>query len=113
MTPRSAPGYMVPDAGEIQPTLVPDAINLTVGDTQPIQARGSNGQPVTGLTWISSDTNVVGLSTSDPLILTAVAPGRATITAGSASADVTVFSGPHGHSLWRIARRRHDTSRQR
>jgi hypothetical protein len=35
---------------------------------------------------------VVSLSTDDPPVLTAVAPGHVTITAGSASADVTVSS---------------------
>jgi hypothetical protein len=45
---------------------------------------------VTGLTWTSSDPTIVSLSTDDPPILTAVAAGHVTITAGAASADVTV-----------------------
>ena len=48
------------------------------------------GQPVTGLTWTSSDPNVVSLSSDDPPVLTALAAGHVTITAGTASADVTV-----------------------
>jgi hypothetical protein len=45
---------------------------------------------VTGLSWTSSDATVVSLSTADPLVLTAVAAGHVTITAGTGSADVTV-----------------------
>jgi hypothetical protein len=83
-------------------TLVPNTLNLVVGDTRTIQARGSNGQSVTGLTWTSSNASVVSLSTNDPPILTAVAAGHVTITAGSASTDVTVSSGalPLGTVLW-------------
>ena len=71
-------------------TLVPNIINMVVGDTHTIEALNSSEQSVTGLTWTSSNTNVVTLSTDDPPILTAVAAGRTTITAGGASADVTV-----------------------
>ncbi len=46
---------------------------------------------MTGLTWTSSDPTIVSLSTDDPPILTAVAAGHVTITAGIASADVTVW----------------------
>lgn len=63
----------------------------------------AGGQPVTGLAWASSDTTIVTLSTDDPPVITAVAPGNATITAGTASADVTVYAGsalPTGTVLW-------------
>jgi hypothetical protein len=75
---------------------------MVVGDTHTIQALNSAGQPVTGLTWASSDTTVVSLSTDDPPILTAVAAGHVTITAGTASADVTVSAAvlPVGTVLW-------------
>jgi hypothetical protein len=52
------------------------------------------GELVTGATWASSDTDVVSLSTADPPVLTAVAPGTVTISVGDASAEVTVYSGP-------------------
>jgi IPT/TIG domain len=83
-------------------TLLPNLIKMVVGDTHAVQALGSNGQSVTGLTWASSDTNVVSLSTDDPPILTAVAAGHVTITAGDASTDVTVFADalPLGTVLW-------------
>jgi hypothetical protein len=71
-------------------TLAPDLVNLVVGDTRTIQALDSGSQPVTGLSWASTDTNVVSLSNDDPPILTAVAAGHVTITAGDGSADVTV-----------------------
>lgn len=86
-----------------QITLNPNAISMVVGDTQSIQALSSNSQPVTGLSWTSSDTTIVTLSTDDPPVLAAVAPGNATITAGGASADVTVYPGstlPLGTIVW-------------
>ena len=83
--------------------LVPNLINMVVGGTQPIEAIDSNGQSITGLTWTSSNTLVVTLSTDDPPIITAVGTGTATITAGAASADVTVSPGgalPIGTVIW-------------
>jgi len=74
-------------------TLVPNQMNMLTGGTQQIQALNSSGQSMTGLTWTSSNTAVATLSTDDPPIITAVAPGNATITAGNASADVTVVPG--------------------
>lgn len=83
-------------------TLAPDLLNLVVGDTRTIQALDAAGQPVTGLTWTSSDTTVVSLSSADPPVLTALAPGQVTITAGTAIADVTVWTGflPVGTARW-------------
>ncbi len=80
--------------GQQQVTLVPNVLSMVVGDTRSIQALNSSNQEVTGLTWTSSDTTIATLSTDDPPIITAVAPGNITITAGSASADVTVYAGP-------------------
>jgi len=81
-------------SGGSQLTLNPNVISMVVSEMRSIQALDANGQFVSGLTWSSSDTTVVTLSTDDPPFLTAVAPGTATITAGSASADVTVYAGP-------------------
>ena len=91
-------------------TLSPNLITMLVGDTATIQALNSSGQPVTGLTWTSSDPAVVSLSTADPPLLTALVVGHVTITAGTASADVTVSSGdpnypgtlPLGTVLWSV-----------
>src|SRR6185437_3001663 len=68
-----------------------------------LQALDSNGNRLTGLTCNSSDTTVISLSTDDPPILTALQPGTVTITAGAASADITVYTGPTlplGSTIW-------------
>ena len=75
-----------------QVTLVPNALSMVVGDSRSIQAVDSSDQPVAGLTWTSSDPTIAGLSTDDPPIIIALAPGNITMTAGSTSADVTVYA---------------------
>jgi hypothetical protein len=93
--------FTVPSGSPI--TLVPNIISMVVGDTRSIQALNSSFQVVTGLTWTSSDTTILTLSTDDPPVLTAVAPGNVTIFAGGASADVTVYPGsalPIGTVSW-------------
>lgn len=96
--------FTVPPADGSSPlTLTPNSIAMLVGNTHSIQALNAQGQSVTGLTWSSSDTTIVTLSTDDPPILTAVAGGRATISAGNASADITVYAGsslPPGTVQW-------------
>jgi hypothetical protein len=101
----NALAFTVPSENGV--TLMPSLLNLMVGDTHAIQALSAAGQPVTGLTWTSSDATVVSLSSDDPPLLTAVAAGHVTITAGTASADVTVSSStdfpgglPVGTVLW-------------
>jgi hypothetical protein len=101
----NAMAFNVPPSlsGGTQVILAPTQISMLVGDTRSIQALSSSGTEVTGLTWTSSNTAVLTLSTDDPPILTAVAPGNATINVGSASADVTVYSGPAfptGTTIW-------------
>jgi hypothetical protein len=88
----NAVAFTVPSPDGLQ--LEPALINMVVGDTNPMQAVKSTGQPVSGLTWASSDPTVASLSTDDPPVLTAVAAGHVTITAGTASADVTVWTDP-------------------
>jgi hypothetical protein len=77
----------------LKTTLEPAVLNLVVGEFHSIQALNPDGQAAIGLSWTSSDTVVVSLSTEDPPVLTAVAPGHATITAGLSSAEVTVYAG--------------------
>jgi hypothetical protein len=98
----NAAAFAVPGSDGTTMSLVPNPINLEVGDTQMIQALSGAGQPVTGLTWTSSDPTVVSLSTDDPPVLTAVAAGQVTITAGTATANVTVWATtpPVGTVLW-------------
>jgi hypothetical protein len=83
-------------------SLVPNAVTMMVGDTRKLQALSAAGQPATGLTWTPRDSTVVSLSSDDPPLLTALAPGHVTITAGTATADVTVWAGalPVGTVLW-------------
>jgi N-acetylneuraminic acid mutarotase len=77
-------------------SIAPSIVTMLANGTQATQALDASGQPVTGLTWTSSNPAVATLSSDDPPIITAVGPGNATITAGSASIDVTV---PPGTSL--------------
>ena len=83
-------------------TLAPNLVNMVVGDTRTLQALDSTGRAVTGLAWTTSDATVVSVSSADPQVLTALAAGHVTITAGSASADVTVWADalPQGTVLW-------------
>ena len=84
--------FLVTAPGGSTLMLTPVMLKMMVGDTHTIQALNSSNRPATGLTWASSDPTIVSLSTDDPPVLTAVAAGHVTITAGSASADVTVSS---------------------
>jgi hypothetical protein len=96
----NAPHFTVPASGGN--TVAPSILTMVVGETHEIQALSETGQPVTGLAWTTTDANVVSLSNADPPVLTAVTAGRATIKAGSASADVTVSVDalPVGTVLW-------------
>lgn len=98
----NAVAFTVPVAPGDTVTLSPSVLNLVVGDTRTIQATNQAGQMVTGLTWASSDSTMVSLSTADPPVLTALVPGHVTITAGAASVDVTVYADalPTGTVIW-------------
>jgi hypothetical protein len=74
--------------------LTPSAVSMAVEETRTLQAADVQGQPFQGLVWSSSDPTVASLSTDDPPVITALAPGHTTITAGDGSADVTVYPGP-------------------
>ena len=102
----NAKGFTVPVPGGN--TLVPNAVTMIVGETRTLQALNAAGQPATGLTWTSSDPTKVSLSTDDPPVLTALAAGHVTITAGTATTAVTVVDAatlpggtlPTGTVLW-------------
>ena len=101
----NAVAFAVPPSLGSQPTLilVPSVISMVAGDTRSIEALNASGQSVTGLAWTSSDTTIATLSTDDPPIITAVAPGNVTISVGNASADLTVYAGPTlptGTTVW-------------
>ena len=86
--------------------LAPTVSSMVVGDSRSLQALNSTGGTVTGLAWSSSDPSIVSLSTDDPPVLTALAAGNVTITAGGgtgATATVTVYpvgGMPTGTTLW-------------
>ncbi|HEY1495185.1 MAG TPA: IPT/TIG domain-containing protein, partial [Candidatus Solibacter sp.] len=94
--------FTVLGGGSTAVTMAPNLLNLMVGDTRTLQALDATGHAVTGLAWTTSDGTVASLSSTDPQVLTALAPGHVTITAGSASADVTVWADamPQGTVLW-------------
>ncbi|HMD69816.1 MAG TPA: IPT/TIG domain-containing protein, partial [Bryobacteraceae bacterium] len=101
----NALGFTAPAAGGgggAAVRVAPSLLNMSVGDTHPLQALSAAGQSVTGQTWKTSDATVVSLSTDDPPLLTALAAGHVTITAGGGSADVTVWAGalPVGTAIW-------------
>jgi hypothetical protein len=77
-------------------------MSMVVGDTRTIQALDSSGATLQGLTWASSNTSVASLSTDDPPVVTALASGHVTITAGDGSADLTIYatSLPTGTIVW-------------
>jgi hypothetical protein len=51
----NALAFSVTGGGGSAAMLAPVLINMAVGDTHTIQALSAAGQPVTGLTWTSSD----------------------------------------------------------
>jgi hypothetical protein len=86
--------FTVPASGGASPvSLNPNVLTMQAGSTHSIQALDASGHSVTGLAWTSSNASVATLSTDDPPVITAVSVGYTTITAGNASADVTVFTG--------------------
>jgi hypothetical protein len=95
--------FSVPGSGTTTSVnLNPNLFGMAVGDTRTLQALDANGNQMTGLTWASSNTSVASLSTDDPPIITALAAGQVTITAGDGSATLTVFAGalPLGTVQW-------------
>jgi hypothetical protein len=101
--PSNALTFTVPvSSGAV--TMAPNIINMVVGDSRNIQALDGSSRPVTGLNWTSSDPTIVNVSPDEPIMLTAAAPGHVTVTAGGASADVTVWPAttvlPEGTLLW-------------
>ena len=99
----NAVSFRVPAPPGSASVLAPNAVSLVVGETRTLQALDDNGQPITGAAWASTDTDIVSLSSADPPVLTAVAPGTATITVGSASAEVSVYAGstlPNETVVW-------------
>ena len=83
----------------------PQNLNLLVGQTRTVSVTDSSGNALTGLDWSTSDAGVVSLSTDDPPVITAVAPGTAIIYVVGLPILVTVYSGtslPSGTAIWSV-----------
>ena len=78
--------FEVPAPSGSAAVVVPNVVNLSEGETHALQALDASGHAVTGLSWTSSDASVA-------TVVTAMAAGHVTVTAGTASADVTVWAG--------------------
>jgi hypothetical protein len=100
----NALSFVVPQSAGTSVTLSPNLVSMVVGQTRSLQALDNTGSTVTGLSWTSSDTTLATLSTDDPPIITAVAPGHVTIMAGNASTDVTIYADslPLGTINWSV-----------
>lgn len=92
----NALSFRVPPSLSTAPSvnINPNLLSMVVGETRSLQALDDTGNVLAGLTWASTNPTVATLSTDDPPIVTALAPGHVTITAGNASADLTVYPGP-------------------
>ncbi len=92
----NALSFKVPPSLSTSPSvnINPSLLSMVVGETRSLQALDNGGNVLAGLTWASSDLTVATLSTDDPPIITALAPGHVTITAGNASTDLTVYPWP-------------------
>jgi hypothetical protein len=101
----NAKSFVIASASGAQLMLSPSVFNLVVGESRSIQALDGSGADVPGLTWTSSNPGVVTVSTDPSPQIMAVAPGAATIRAGDALAEVTVFAAggmPEGTVLWSV-----------
>jgi hypothetical protein len=86
-------------------TVSPQTLNLLVGQSRTVSVTNASGAAVTGLQWTTSDSSVVSLSTDDPPVITAIAPGSATVHAGVVPVAVTVYAGsslPSGTAPWSL-----------
>jgi hypothetical protein len=80
--------------GSLGVAIEPSLLSMVVGEAHELQAVLPSGDPALGLTWHVSDSAIASLSTDDPPTLTALLPGHITLTAGDASADITIYPGP-------------------
>jgi IPT/TIG domain/Bacterial Ig-like domain (group 2) len=85
--------------------VVPQTLSLLVGQTRTVSVTDSIGNPVHGLVWTTNNSSIVSLSTDDPPVIAAVAPGSATVYAGGVPVAVTVYTGtalPSGTPVWSL-----------
>jgi len=70
---------VLPAPASLQVT--PASATMVVGETQQFAAVDEQGRTRTDATWTVSDATLAAISTNSPLALSAVAPGRVTLTA--------------------------------
>lgn len=83
----------------------PQNIAMIVGQSRTVSVTDANGNRVTGLGWSTDDLAIVSLSTDDPPVITALAPGQATVWAGDVSFPITVYAADSvqpGTPLWSL-----------
>jgi uncharacterized protein (TIGR03437 family) len=83
----------------------PQKLSLLVGQSGSVTVKDLRGNVVSGLSWSTSDPNIVSLSTDDPPIISGLAIGSATVYAGDVPLQVTIYAGtalPPGLPLWSI-----------
>ena len=96
-----------------QLSLTPSQRTMLVAERQSLSLRDEFGLLISLAAWQTSDSSIVSLSADDPPVLTAVAPGQATILATkngiNASAQITVFADqdsagklPTGTTRWKL-----------
>lgn len=87
-------------------TIFPSKVVLLVGERRTLQALDATSAALTGAVWQNSDSSVVTMSEDDPPVITAIAPGTATISIGDVTSEITVYAGdylPDGTVKWSVA----------
>jgi hypothetical protein len=97
--------YTVGGGGTAPYQVSPSSLNMLVGQSRTVSVT-DNGQPVTHLGWATTDPTIVSLSSDDPPLITAMAPGSAAVYAGIVPIPVTVYAGtslPPGTPIWSLS----------
>ena len=87
-------------------TITPQSLSMVVGDSRTVSAVDSQGNAIKGLDWFATDTTIVSLSTDDPPVITALAPGSVTVYAGDVPLPINVYAStsamPPGTPIWSV-----------
>lgn len=86
----------------------PNGLSMVVGESKTVSVTDpSTSNPITGLSWFATDSTIVSLSTDDPPIITALAPGSVTVYAGEVPIAINVYASisamPPGTPIWTVA----------
>ncbi|MFZ3213427.1 MAG: IPT/TIG domain-containing protein [Terriglobales bacterium] len=101
-------GWVGGDLGALSSGLQvsPSSLSMLVGQSRTVSVTDNAGNPVIGLFWTTTNSSIVSLSTDDPPLITAVAPGSATVYAENVPVAVTVYAGsslPAGTPIWSLS----------